>query len=90
VIDRRTFLAPLGSGAVAPRLLRPRPVAWRQRTALQASVGPVLTHYDVDADGAALAPRGAVTLPVNVHHAWPHGAAVRLPTRHAQLDAAEL
>jgi 6-phosphogluconolactonase (cycloisomerase 2 family) len=37
-----------------------------------ASVGPVLTLYDVDADTATLTARGSVTLPANVQYAWPH------------------
>jgi 6-phosphogluconolactonase len=41
---------------------------------LYASVGPELTHYDVDADDATLTRRGAVTLPANVHYAWPHAS----------------
>ncbi|HZU90697.1 MAG TPA: beta-propeller fold lactonase family protein, partial [Stellaceae bacterium] len=41
---------------------------------LYASVGPELTHYDVDVDNAALVRRGTVTLPANVHYAWPHAA----------------
>ena len=41
---------------------------------LYASVGPELTHYDVDVEGAALVRRGGVTLPANVHYAWPHAS----------------
>ena len=48
------------------------------RVALYASVGPELTRYEVDVEGAALARRGAVALPANVHYAWPH-ASGRLP-----------
>jgi 6-phosphogluconolactonase len=44
------------------------------RVALYASVGPELTHYEVDVAGAALARRGTVALPANVHYAWPHAA----------------
>jgi 6-phosphogluconolactonase len=40
--------------------------------ALYASVGPELAHYDVDVAGAALVRRATVTLPANVHYAWPH------------------
>jgi 6-phosphogluconolactonase len=47
-----------------------RPVSVR----LYASVGAELTHYDVDVDGAALTRRGTVTLPANVHYAWPHAS----------------
>ena len=43
-----------------------------KRTVLFASVGPVLTLYDVDVDAAALAARGAVTLPANIQCAWQH------------------
>jgi 6-phosphogluconolactonase (cycloisomerase 2 family) len=40
--------------------------------ALYASVGPELTLYDVDVEAAALVRRSTVTLPANVHYAWPH------------------
>jgi 6-phosphogluconolactonase (cycloisomerase 2 family) len=42
------------------------------RVALYASVGAELTQYDVDVEAAALVRRGTVTLPANVHYAWPH------------------
>ena len=42
------------------------------KMALYASVGPELTHYDVDVEGAVLSRRATVTLPANVHYAWPH------------------
>jgi 6-phosphogluconolactonase len=41
---------------------------------LYASVGPELTHYDVDVEGTALVRRGGVTLPANVHYARPHAS----------------
>lgn len=41
---------------------------------LYASVGPRLTHYMVDVESATLTRRGAVTLPANVHYAWPHAS----------------
>ncbi len=44
------------------------------RVALYASVGPELTHYEVDVEGAALTRRGTVSLPANVHYAWPHAS----------------
>jgi 6-phosphogluconolactonase (cycloisomerase 2 family) len=44
------------------------------RAALYASVGSELTHYDVDVGTAALVRRGTVTLPANVHYAWPHAS----------------
>jgi len=42
--------------------------------ALYASVGPELTHYEVDVEGAALKRRGTIALPANVHYAWPHAS----------------
>jgi 6-phosphogluconolactonase len=41
---------------------------------LYASVGPQLTHYDVNVDDATLTRRGTVSLPANVHYAWPHAS----------------
>jgi 6-phosphogluconolactonase len=45
-----------------------------QHTVVYASVGPELTQYELDVENAALARRGAVTLPANVHYAWPHAS----------------
>jgi 6-phosphogluconolactonase len=45
-----------------------------RRVMLYASVGPELAHYEVDVDNATLTRRGAVTLPANVHYAWPHSS----------------
>ena len=42
------------------------------RVALYAAVGPELTHYEVDADGAILTRRATITLPANIHYCWPH------------------
>src|SRR5271170_2085869 len=42
------------------------------KTVYYASVGPALTLYDLDIEGAALSKRGAVTLPANIQYAWPH------------------
>jgi 6-phosphogluconolactonase (cycloisomerase 2 family) len=42
------------------------------QVALYAAIGPELTHYEVDIDTAALSRRGTVSLPANVHYAWPH------------------
>jgi 6-phosphogluconolactonase len=39
---------------------------------LYASVGPELTHYDVDVENAELVRRDSISLPSNVHYAWPH------------------
>jgi 6-phosphogluconolactonase (cycloisomerase 2 family) len=45
-----------------------------QKTVVYASVGPELTQYDLDVDQASLTRRGGVTLPANVHYAWPHAS----------------
>jgi 6-phosphogluconolactonase (cycloisomerase 2 family) len=70
MLNRRAFLTLLAGSTVAPRLAvaqgRPRSVA------LYANVGPLLTHYDVDVDGAALSARDSVTLPASVQYCWPH------------------
>jgi 6-phosphogluconolactonase len=70
--DRRTFMSLLASAAAMPK------AAWAQagfdKAALYASVGPELTHYDVDVDGATLGRRGTVTLPANVQYVWPHAS----------------
>ena len=44
------------------------------RVALYASVGPELTQYDLDVDAATLVKRDTVSLPANVHYAWPHAS----------------
>jgi 6-phosphogluconolactonase len=42
------------------------------KTVYYASIGPELTLYDIDIDGAALIKRGAVTLPANIQYVWPY------------------
>jgi 6-phosphogluconolactonase len=42
------------------------------RTVYYASIGPLLKLFDVDADGAELRERGAVTVPANIQYARPH------------------
>jgi 6-phosphogluconolactonase len=44
----------------------------RSKTVYYASIGPELTLYDIDVDGAALIKRSAVTLPANIQYVWPH------------------
>jgi 6-phosphogluconolactonase len=48
------------------------------RVALYASVGPELTHYDVDVAAGTLARRQSLRLPANVHYVWPHASASHL------------
>src|SRR5262245_37708566 len=70
MIDRRAFAGLMASTFAFASS------AWAQtaerKTVFFASVGPVLTLYDIDVDGAALTARGSVTLPANVQYAWPH------------------
>ena len=42
--------------------------------ALYASVGPELTHYDVDVEASTLTRRGTVGLPASVQYVWPHAS----------------
>ena len=44
------------------------------RTAVYASVGADLIHFDLDVEAATLTRRGAVPLPANVQYAWPHAS----------------
>lgn len=46
--------------------------AAKSKTVFYASVGPALTLFDLDIDGAALAKQSTVTLPANIQYAWPH------------------
>ena len=43
-------------------------------TGLYASVGPFLTHYEIDVDGLALVNRDTLKLPANVQYVWPHAS----------------
>jgi 6-phosphogluconolactonase len=46
--------------------------ATQPRAVFYASIGPALTLFDVDIDGAALIKRDAIKLPANIQYAWPH------------------
>jgi 6-phosphogluconolactonase len=71
-MTRRTFMSLCATTAVAPAL------SWAGtgsgKVALYASVGPTLTHYDLDVPGAELHRRNSVTLPANVQYVWPHAS----------------
>lgn len=43
-----------------------------EKVALYASVGPELTHYDVDFDNASLSKRATVKCPASIQYVWPH------------------
>ena len=46
-----------------------------KNTALYTGVGCELTHYEMDIKNAGLIKRSSMTLPSNVHYAWPHPTA---------------
>jgi len=73
MIDRRSFTALVAGAVATPR------TAWSQmtssKTVFYASVGPALTLYQIDIDGAGLSRQGTVMLPANVQYAWRHPSA---------------
>jgi len=73
MIDRRSFTA-LVAGIVATHRS-----AWSQmsssKTVFYASVGPALTLYQIDVDGAGLARQSTMMLPANLQYAWRHPSA---------------
>lgn len=72
MVDRRTFMSLLAGAVAAPKFAAAQ--SGPSKTVLYASVGPELTQYDVDVDGAALTRRGTVNLPANVQYVWPHAS----------------
>jgi len=42
------------------------------KTVYYASIGPTLSLFDLDVEGAALIKQSSVTLPANIQYAWPH------------------
>ena len=44
------------------------------KTGLYASVGPHLTHYEIDVEGLALVKQETTALASNVQYVWPHAA----------------
>jgi 6-phosphogluconolactonase len=73
MIDRRSFTAVVAAVMVTPR------IAWSQmtssKTVFYASVGPALTRYQIDIDGAGLTRQDTVTLPANIQYVWRHPSA---------------
>jgi 6-phosphogluconolactonase len=88
MINRRTFAALLAGALATPR------TAWSQTNASKAvfcaSLGPALTLYRVDVDGATLTRQGAVTLPADIQYAWPHPSAPFLYVASSNGGAASL
>jgi 6-phosphogluconolactonase len=77
MIDRRTFSALVVAAFATPR------IAWSQgimngtmtKSFFYASLGPALTLYRIDIDGASLSRQGTFMLPAKVQYAWPHPTA---------------
>ena len=73
MIDRRSFGALVAGVVATPRS------AWSQMTSSKAvfyaSVGPALTLYQIDVDGAGLTRQGTIMLPGNVQYVWRHPSA---------------
>jgi hypothetical protein len=77
MLNRRTFSALAASVLATPR------IAWSQgdigdtmgKSFFYASLGPALTLYRIDVDGASLARQGTVMLPAKIQYAWPHPSA---------------
>jgi 6-phosphogluconolactonase (cycloisomerase 2 family) len=76
MIDRRTFTTLLAGGIAGPSLSSlSAGLSWGQgmkKTVFFSSVGPELTLYEIDVEGAALTKRNTVTLPANIQYAWRH------------------
>src|SRR5437870_12382443 len=70
MVSRRAFLSLVAASMSAPRVAFAQPET--RKAALYANVGADLTHYEIDAAGAALIKRATVTLPAGVQYAWPH------------------
>ena len=45
-----------------------------EKARVYASVGPRLTHWELDIDSAALTRRESVEQPANIHYVWPHAS----------------
>jgi 6-phosphogluconolactonase (cycloisomerase 2 family) len=72
MLNRRTF------SALAAGLLASPRGAWSEtmsKSFFYASLGPALTLYRIDVDGASLARQGTVMLPAKIQYAWPHPTA---------------
>src|SRR4051812_16999866 len=66
MLNRREF-----SGLAGATLFAGAARAAGSVTPFYASAGPLLTHYDLDAEAATLTPRSSLTLPAALQYAWP-------------------
>jgi 6-phosphogluconolactonase (cycloisomerase 2 family) len=74
MIDRRSFAALVAALVAMPRTAWSRMTS-SKKTVFYASVGPALTLYQIDIDGAGLTRQGTVMLPANVQYVWRHPTA---------------
>jgi 6-phosphogluconolactonase len=70
MVDRRTFNTLLAATIAAPAASFGQTMA--RKNVFYSAIGPELTLYSVDAEGAALSKQGTVSTPANVQYAWPH------------------
>ena len=70
MVDRRTFNTLLAAAIAAPAASFGQTMA--RQNVFYSAIGPELTLYSVDAEGAALSKQGTVSTPANVQYAWPH------------------
>jgi 6-phosphogluconolactonase (cycloisomerase 2 family) len=72
MLNRRTFSALTASALAAPHSVWSETMS---KSFFYASLGPALTLYRVDVDGASVARQGTVMLPAKIQYAWPHPTA---------------
>src|SRR3984957_19159460 len=70
MVDRRTFTTLLAGTIAAPALSFGQTMA--RKNVFYSAIGPELTLYSVDVEGAVLAKQGTVSAPANIQYAWPH------------------
>lgn len=72
MLDRRTFTTLIGAAAIAPAASGASCAQARSAAVFYSAVGPDLTLYEMNVDGATLTRRGTVTAPAAIQYAWPH------------------
>jgi 6-phosphogluconolactonase len=70
MVDRRTFTTLLAGTIAAPTLAFGKTMP--SKNVFYSAVGPELTPYSVDVDGATLSKQVGVSTPANIQYAWPH------------------
>jgi 6-phosphogluconolactonase len=70
MVDRRAFTAMLAATFAAPAASFGKILV--NKNVFYSAVGPELTPYGVDIDGATLTKQATVSTPANIQYAWPH------------------